>query len=353
MTLSKFRTTVTHTTASEHATTRRGAMRTAAASFVFAGLFGGLALQPALAQQYPTRGVQIVVPFPPASGADNAIRRFVEPMAKILGQPVIIDNRPGAGGVIGTTYGAKAKADGYTLLAGTINTHALNPGLYKSLPYDPIGDFEPITRIVSFPNALAVPSSLNVTAMSQLVELAKKRHAEGKPLTYASSGGGTTAHLAGAQLANQMGVELLHVPYKGTGAALVDLMAGRVDMMFGNVPVLLPHVNSGALNALAISTPTRSTLMPNVPTVREVGMGGMEMAAWVALFAPANTPPEVVKKLHAAAFEALNSPELKGAYEKEGAMVIADTSPEEFAKGLRLEVDKWSKVIKATGASLD
>jgi tripartite-type tricarboxylate transporter receptor subunit TctC len=323
------------------------------AAILVAVLGSGAAAQPASAQSYPAKPIHIVVPFPPGTGADLSTRRVAEPMSKILGQPIVIENRAGAGGVVGASFVAKAAPDGYTLLAGTLNTHALNPGLYKALPYDPIRDFAPITRIVSFPNVLVVPSSLQVSAMPQLVDIAKKRQGEGKSLTYASGGNGTTAHLAGAQLAQQIGTDLLHIPYKGTSLAMTDVMAGRVDMIFGNIPVLLPHVRSGALNAVAISTPARSKLMPDVPTVSEVGMPEMEMAVWIALLAPAGTPPDIVQKLHAAALEALQSATVKNAYEQEGSTVEVDKSPAEFGRVLKADVEKWTRVIKATGATAD
>jgi tripartite-type tricarboxylate transporter receptor subunit TctC len=325
----------------------------ATASIFIACLAVGPFAQPSQAQGYPAKPIHIVVPFPPGTGADLSTRRVADPMSKILGQPIIIENRAGAGGVVGAGYVAKAAPDGYTLLAGTLNTHALNPGLYKALPYDPIRDFAPITRIVSFPNVLAVPSSLQVSAVPQLIDLAKRRQSEGKSLTYASGGNGTTAHLAGAQLAQEIGADLLHIPYKGTSLAMTDVMSGRVDMIFGNIPVLLPHVNSGSLNALAISTKTRSKLMPNVPTVSEVGMPEMEMAVWIALLAPAGTPAEIVRKLHAAALEALASPAITDAYEREGSTIEVDKSPAEFEKVLKADVEKWTRVIKATGATAD
>lgn len=313
--------------------------------------FGTGAAAPARAA-YPDKPIKLVVPFPAGTAADISARRVAQGMAGVLKQSIVIENRGGAGGAVGSEYVARATPDGYTLLAGTLNTHAMNSALYKDLAYDPIRDFEPITRITTFPNVLVVPASLKVDTLAQLVALAKER-GDDRPLTYGSGGVGTTAHLSAVLLAQAAGVKLLHIPYQGTSKAMTDVLSGRVDMIFGNVPVVLPYVKNGKLKALAITSEDRSKQMPDVPTVAELGMRNAEISVWIALFAPKGTPADIVDTLSKAALTALQSPELRAGYEQDGGKVQTDATPAAFAAVLKQDVERWGKVVRESGASVN
>ncbi|HYG45619.1 MAG TPA: tripartite tricarboxylate transporter substrate binding protein [Bordetella sp.] len=300
---------------------------------------------------YPDKPIKLVVPFPAGTAADISARRVAQGMAGVLKQSIVIENRGGAGGAVGSEYVARAAPDGYTLLAGTLNTHAMNSALYKDLAYDPLRDFEPITRITAFPNVLVVPASLKVDTLAQLVDLAKQR--DNQPLTYGSGGVGTTAHLSAVLLGQAAGVKLLHIPYQGTSKAMTDVLSGRVDMIFGNVPVVLPYVKEGKLKALAITSEERSKQMPDVPTVAELGMENAEISVWIALFAPKGTPADIVDTLSKAALTALQSPELQAGYEQDGGKVQTDATPAAFATVLKQDVERWGKVVRESGASVN
>lgn len=323
---------------------RRLGHRTIGLLLAAAGLLAAL---PAFAA-YPDRPIKLVVPFPPGTGADISARRVATAMAPILGQPITIENRAGAGGSVGSEYVAKAKADGYTLLAGTLNTHAMNQALYKNLPYDPIKDFVPITRITTFPNVLVVPAALQVDTAEKLVALAKSRK---DPLTYGSGGSGTTAHLSAVLLGQTANIGLEHIPYQGTSQAMTDVLAGRVDMIFGNIPVVAPFVKQGQLKALAITSAKRSPLMPDVPTVGEMGLKNAEMSVWIALFAPKGTPADVIAALSQAARKALQTPELTAAYAQDGGEVQLDATPGDFAAVLQKDAKRWGEVVRSSGMS--
>ena len=320
--------------------------RTIAAALLCAGTL--VAAAPALAA-YPDKPIRLVVPFPAGTGADISARRIAQAMSEDLNQSIVVENRSGAGGSVGSEYVAKAAADGYTLLAGTLNTHAMNPAIYKDLAYDPISDFEPITRITAFPNVLVVPTSLQVGTLKELVDLAKTR--EGEPLTYGSGGVGTTAHLSAEVLAQTADIKLLHIPYQGTSRAMADVLAGRVNMIFGNVPVVMPHVIEGRLKALAITSPERSAQMPDVPTVEELDMKNAEISVWIALFAPAGTPPAILDTLSQSALRVLQKPEVQEGYSHDGGKVESDATPADFARTLKADIERWGQVVKASGAS--
>jgi tripartite-type tricarboxylate transporter receptor subunit TctC len=298
---------------------------------------------------YPDKPIRLIVPFPAGTGADISARRVAQAMSVILKQTITVENRGGAGGSVGSEFVAKAAPDGYTLLAGTLNTHAMNSALYKDLPYDPIKDFEPITRITAFPNVMVVPTSLGVNTMAELIALAKKR--EQQPLTYGSGGVGTTAHLSAVVLAQTAGVKLLHIPYQGTSKAMTDVLSGRVDMIFGNIPVVMPFVKEGKLKALAITSEQRSPQMADVPTVSELGMKNAEISVWIALFAPKNTPPAIVDTLSKAALTALKEPALQAGYAQDGGEVTVDATPAAFAEVLKADVERWGKVVRESGAT--
>ena len=300
---------------------------------------------------YPDRPIKLVVPFPAGTAADISARRVAQGMAGVLKQSIVIENRGGAGGAVGSEYVAKAPPDGYTLLAGTLNTHAMNSALYPDLAYDPIRDFEPITRITAFPNVLVAPASLKVDTLAQLVALAKKRAHQ--PLTYGSGGVGTTAHLSAVLLGQAADIKLLHIPYQGTSKAMTDVLSGRVDMIFGNVPVVLPYVKEGKLKALAITSEERSKQMSDVPTVAELGMKNAEISVWIALFAPKGTPADIVDTLSKAALTALQLPELQAGYEQDGGKVQTDATPAAFADVLKQDVERWGKVVRESGASVN
>ena len=300
---------------------------------------------------YPEKPIRIVVPFPVGTGADIAARRLAEALSLELKQSIVIDNRSGAGGALGSTFVAKAAPDGYTLLAGTLNTHAMNQALYPDLPYHPVRDFEPITRITAFPNALVVPVSLKVNTLAELIALAKSR--ETTPLNYGSGGSGTSAHLSAVLLAQTAGIKLQHIPYKGTSQVMVDLLAGRVDMIFGNIPVVLPHVKEGQLKALAVTAEQRSPQMPEVPTVVELGIKNAEISVWIGLFAPKNTPADIISLLNTTSRKILATPEMQAAYLKEGGQVQTDANSAAFAAILQKDIERWTRVVKESGASVN
>lgn len=299
---------------------------------------------------FPNRPIRIVVPFGAGSGADLSARRVAVGLARVLGQSIVIENKPGAGGIIGTEFVAKSPPDGYTLLAGTMSTHAINVGAYKSLPYDPVKDFAPISRTNSFPSVLVVSSSLGVSNVKELIALAKQRS---QPLTAASGGPGTTPHLAAVLLGSAAGIDLLNVSYKNTNQYLPDVMAGRVDMVFGNVPSVLPHIRGGRLKALAITTPERSPLLPEVPTFAESGLKDAEMSIWIAFFAPAGTPPSILARLNGAVRQSLSFDDVRQGLINDGSQVESDESPNAFGAFVKNEVDRWVKIVRAAGAMAD
>ena len=303
-------------------------------------------LKAASAEQYPSRAIKIVVPVAAGGGSDVTMRRVADAMSKILGQPITIENRAGAAGIIASELVAKAAPDGYTLLAGTRTTQSFNIALYKSLPYHPIDSFAPVGRMNSFPNILVVPPSLGVNSIKELVELAKRSP---KPLSAAHGGVGTSTHLMSEILMKSAKVNLLQVPYKDSSAFIIDTIAGRTDMVFANIPQALPHILGGRLKALAVTSSERSTLVPNVPTVIEAGFNDLNFSNWVALFAPKGTAPEITAILNGAIRKALEIPDVRQSLLVVGSDVESDLNPVEFAKFLKSDVDQWSAVIKAIG----
>lgn len=309
-------------------------------------VLAGASTSTVAAEPYPNKPIRMVVPFGPGGGADIPSRRVAQELSKVLGQSVVVDNRQGAGGIVAVDLAAKAPADGYTVVVGTISTHSLNPGLYKNLPYDPIRSFVPVSRIAAFSNVLVVPSSLGITNMKQLIDLASR---SSKPLTFASPGTGTTMHLQGEVFQRVTGVKLLHVPYADMGQYVTDLIAGRTNMTFGSLMQVLQYVKNGKLIPIAITSPQRSSLLPDVPTMAEVGLESMEMAPWLAIFAPAGTPPNVVEKLNKAVNTVLQMDAVKDAFAADGTAPVADRSSAEFAAFLRDDVARWTKAIEEAG----
>jgi tripartite-type tricarboxylate transporter receptor subunit TctC len=309
------------------------------------------AAAPANAQdRYPSKVVRLVVPFAAGGSTDAVARALGHELAERLGQPVIVENKPGAGGTVGSDYVAKQAPDGYTLLLGTVSTHGAAVSLYDKLPYEPLRDFAPITEIATIPNLVVVnAAAVPVQSLAELIQLAKKQ--PGK-LTFASNGAGTSNHLATELLKTTAGIDIVHVPYKGSGPAMNDLLAGHVSMMLDVVMTSYPHIKAGKLKALAVTGTTRSPLLPDVPTVAEQGFPGFEAIVWFGVFAPAKTPPAIVERLNRELVAAINSPKLKTLLESQGAQTVANT-PAEFTKRIEGEIVKWRKVVQASGAKLD
>ena len=301
-----------------------------------------------LAQEYPNKPIRIIVPYPAGQASDTITRLVGERLGKSLGQPVVVDNRPGAGGNIGTDAGAKSAPDGYTL---TVATAALpiSKHVYRKLPFDPAKDFAPITLMTITPLVLVTRTDLPVKDVASLVDYAKKN--PGK-LTFASSGPGTSHHLSGELFKALAGVDMLHVPYKGSPPAHVDLMGGSVDVMFDNIVPVAPHVRQGKLRALAVTTKTRAAALPDVPTMAEVGYPNFEATAWFGLLAPAGTPQPVVDKLNREIVAILKSPDLRDRLAGLGATVVADR-PEEFGRFMAAEINKWAPIVKRAQIELE
>ena len=298
---------------------------------------------------FPTRPVSLVIPFPAGGSTDLVGRIVAEKMSSLLGQQIVVDNRGGAGGNVGSAAVAKAEPDGYTILMGTVATHAINPALYKKMPYDPVADFAPVSLLVVVPNVLVVNPDFPAQNVQELIALAKEKPGE---LSYASSGNGTPLHLSGELFKSMAGVDIVHVPYKGAGPALIDVMGGHVPIMFDNLPSSTEHIKAGKLRGLAVTTAERAPSMPDLPTVAESGLPGYETYTWNALFAPAGTPPEVIAKLNEAAVQAVADPQVQAKLKDVGASVVGST-PEQLAAHVQAELAKWAPVVKASGAQID
>lgn len=298
----------------------------------------------AVAQSYPSRTVRIIVPGPPGGASDILARTVAQKLSENLKQQFIVDNRAGASGIIGTELAARSAPDGYTFMLGHSGTHAINISLRKSLPYDPIKDFVPITLVATAPNILVVHPSLPAYSVKQLIALAKSRPGQ---LTYASAGTGFSQHLAGVLFCDMAGVKMLHVPYKGSAPGLTDVIAGNVLLMFPNIPAALPHIKSGRLRALGVTSPKRSELFPNVPAIAET-LPGYEATAWFGFFAPAGVSPELTNRLNAEIVKAMGDPQVRERIHSLGAEPIGDTSAE-FLAFVKAEIAKWAMVIKSAG----
>jgi tripartite-type tricarboxylate transporter receptor subunit TctC len=298
---------------------------------------------------FPGKPIRIVVPFPPGGATDILARAAGQRMQDAWGQPVVIDNRPGAGGNIGSELVAKSPPDGYTLLMGTVGTHAINASLYAKMPYDHVKDFVPVVLVAGVPNVLVVHPSVPANSVQELIAYAKAN--PGK-LNFASSGAGTSIHLSGELFKTMTGVQIQHVPYKGSAPAVSDLLGGQVQMMFDNLPPSLPHVKAGKLRALAVTTSTRAPALPDVPTMSEAGVTGFEASSWFGLLAPAGTPREIVAKINAEVAKWLATPEAKEKLAAQGANAIGGP-PEDFAKHIAAETAKWAKVVKESGAKVE
>lgn len=329
---------------------RRSAMRTLslAAALAFGGL-SSLAPNVAAAKAYPQKAVTIIVPFSAGGTTDILARIIGQHLTGKLGQTFVIDNRAGAGGNIGGQAAARAKADGYTLFMGTVGTHAINASLYRNMPFDPIKDFAPLTRVALVPNLLVTNPAQPYRTVKELIEYAKAN--PGK-INFASSGNGSSIHLSGELFKQMADIDMQHVPYRGSAPAVTDLLGNQVDIMFDNLPSAMQHVRGGTLVPIAVTTPERSPELPEIPTIAEAGLPGYEATSWFGMFAPADTPADIINTLNTAIVEALKDPEVIEKFTAQGAQVYSET-PESFANFIQAEHEKWAKVVQASGASVD
>jgi len=301
-----------------------------------------------LAQNYPDRPVRLVIPFAPGGTSDILARLIASPLRNVLGQSVVADNRPGAGSNVGSEIVAKAAPDGYTLLIGT-PALASNPALYSSVNYDPVASFAPVTLLTEIPIVLVVHPGLPAKSVRELIALAK---AQPGKLNFGSSGNGGIGHLVGELFKSSTGVNIVHVPYKGNGPALVDLMAGVLSLTFSDIAGASPYIKSGKMRALAVTTLQRSAMLPDVPTMTEAGVRGFQASSWFAIFAPAHTPRPIVDKLNADIVKVLRTPEINDRLVGMGFEVVGN-KPEELAAFLKSEIAKWTKVVRESGAKVD
>jgi tripartite-type tricarboxylate transporter receptor subunit TctC len=302
------------------------------------------------ADNYPNRIVKMIVPFPAGGTTDIFARHIGDRLAKAFGHNFVVDNRGGAGGNIGSDAVAKADPDGYTLLVGTVGTHAINTSLYARMPFDPMKDFAPVAFLAGVPNIMEVnPKNVKAKTVQEFIAEAK---AAPKKLSFASSGNGTSIHLSGEMFKQMTGVEMVHVPYRGSAPAVNDLISGQVDVMFDNLPSSIEQVRGGNLRAIAVTSAKRTSALPDVPTIAESGLPGFEASSWFAIFAPAKTPPEIVEKINAEVLKALADPELQKRFADIGGE-IRMYKPVELGEFVKAEIDKWAKVVKASGAKID
>ena len=303
----------------------------------------------ALAQAFPSKPLRVVVPFTPAGAVDIATRATAHEMERILHQPVVVENKPGAGGNLGVLDVARSAPDGYSLVMSTSGIQAINPFLYAKMPLDPNKDLASVAPIVSLNNVLVVHPSVKARSVKEIIALAKK---EPGKLTYASSGNGTSIHMSGAMFTQFTGTDIVHIPYKGSAPAVTDLLAGQTNMMFDNIPSSLPHIKSGKLIAIATTGAKRDPALPDLPTMAEAGVPGYESGVWFGLMVPAATPKDVIQKLNHAAVEATKSPEFVKRMKDLGYNIIPGT-PEDMARMLQDELKRWGPIVKASGAKVD
>jgi len=301
------------------------------------------------ADVYPSKPIRFVVAFPPGGGTDLVARTIAPRLAERLAQQVVVDNRPGAGGNLGTEIVAKSAPDGYTMLMGSVGPLAINASLFARMPFDPLKDLAPVTLAASTPNVLVVHPSLPVTTVRDLIALAKARPGA---INFASSGQGTPAQLAGELFNSMAGVKMVHVPYKGSAPALADLLGGQVQVMFSTLPPALPHVTAGRLRALAVASLRRSPAAPGLPTLDETALPGFEATTWHGVMVPAGTSNAVVAKLHHDIVAVLRMPDVAERLSSQGAEAIG-SSPEEFGSYIRSETAKWAKVVRQSGAKTE
>jgi len=303
----------------------------------------------AFAQAFPSKPLRVVVPFTPAGAVDIATRATAHEMERILHQPVVVENKPGAGGNLGVLDVARSAPDGYSMVMSTSGIQAINPFLYAKMPLDPNKDLAAVAPIVSLNNVLVVHPSVPARSVKEIIALAKK---EPGKLTYASSGNGTSIHMSGAMFTQFTGTDIVHIPYKGSAPAVTDLLAGQTNMMFDNIPSSLPHIKSGKLIAIATTGAKRDPALPDLPTMAEAGVPGYESGVWFGLMVPAATPKDIIQKLNQAAVEATKSPEFVKRMKDLGYNIIPGT-PEDMAQMLQAELRRWGPIVKASGAKVD
>ncbi len=317
---------------------------------ILAALALAAALAPsAFGQSFPSKPIRIICPFPPGGAVDIASRAIADALTKTLGQTVLVENRPGAGGNLGAEIAAKSPPDGYTLFMTTSGIQAINPFLYAKLNVDPNKDLVPVIALVSLNNVLVLHPSVKANSVAELVAMAK---AQPGRITGASSGSGTSVHMSLEMFKHLTGTDILHIPYKGSAPAVADLLGGQVDIMFDNIPSSLPHIKAGKLKALATTGAKRSAALPDLPTVAEAGVPGYESGVWFGLAAPAGTPKDVIAKLNAETQKAARSPEFQKRMTDLGYEIIAGT-PEQMADMIKAEIARWGPVVKASGAKAD
>ncbi|MEZ5643710.1 MAG: tripartite tricarboxylate transporter substrate binding protein [Burkholderiaceae bacterium] len=322
--------------------------RTAIAALAAAAAAACLPLT-ASAQDFPNKPITIIVPFSAGGTTDILARVVGQALSVEMGQSVVVDNRAGAGGNIGAGIAAKSPADGYKLFMGTVGTHAINASLYKKLPFDPVKDFAPLTRVANVPNLLVANPAQPFKTVQELIAYAKANPGQ---VNFGSSGSGSSIHLSGEMFKAMTGVDMVHVPYKGSAPAVNDLLGNQIGIMFDNMPSAIQHVRAGKLRPIAVTTAKRSPELPDVPTIAEAGVPGYEATSWFGLFASAGTPAPIVAQLNKALVKVLNQPDVKKQIAAQGGEVVAET-PEQFTAFIQAESAKWSKVVKAAGASVD
>ena len=329
-----------------HTTRRRTLSAIVSTAIMGTGLLAGASV---FAQAYPTKPVTIVVPFAAGGTTDILARIIGQALTAELGQSVVVDNRAGAGGNIGGQAAAKATPDGYTLFMGTVGTHAINASLYKKMPFDPIKDFAPLSRVANVPNLLVANPNQPFKSVKDLIAYAKANRGK---VNFGSSGNGSSIHLSGELFKSLAKVDMVHVPYKGSAPAVTDLLGNQIAIMFDNMPSAIQHVRSGKLVPIAVTTAKRSPELPNVPTIAEAGLPGYEATSWFGMFAPAGTPAPVLAQLNKALVKVLNQADVAKKINEQGAETYSET-PEQFAAFIQAESAKWGKVVKESGASLD
>jgi tripartite-type tricarboxylate transporter receptor subunit TctC len=302
----------------------------------------------AFAQAWPARPVTLVVPFPPGGTTDVLARALADRLSQTLGQTVIVESKPGAGATLGADYVAKSRPDGYTLLMGAVH-HTIASSVYKKLPYDFQRDFAPISTVALVPNVLVVNASTPAKNVKELVALAK---VEPNKLSYGSNGNGTAQHLIGTQFENSTGVQILHIPYKGSGPLTTDLLGGQIAMSFDTVTPVLQHIRSGKLRALAVTTAKRSSALPEVPTLDEAGLKGFDIGTWFGVLAPAATPKDIVARLHAEIVKVIQSPDFRKRMDEIGAEPVGNT-PDQMARQIKDETEKFARLVKEAKVTID
>lgn len=324
-------------------------MKTPMKALWLPAILGLCAVTAAAAQTYPAKPIRFIVPFAPGGSTDLVARILAQRLPEALGQAVVVDNRGGAGGVIGAELAARAPADGYTIVLGSPGPLTINPNLLARMPYDTLRDFSPITLATISPFILVLHPSLPVRSVQELVALARARPGQ---LNYGSAGNGSVGHFSAEQFKSLAGVNLVHVPYKGAGPAVTDLVGGQLHLMFENLPTVLPHIRSGKLRALAVGTRKRSALVPEYPTISEAGVPGYESSTAFGVLAPAKTPAAVIGRLNQEIVKILNSPDIKERLSAQG-LEAAGGTPQQYAAHLKEELAKYGRIVKAAGIKLD